>query len=44
MLAAGGAEEDETLLGDGVSGHARVRFVHLYLPGLIGSWEITELG
>ena len=39
----GGAQEDETILELGVSSHAKVRFVHLDPPGLIGSWEITEL-
>jgi hypothetical protein len=27
-LAAVGAQEDETILEDGLSGHAKVRFVH----------------
>ena len=35
-LAAGGAQEDETILEGGFSGHAKVRFVHLDPPGLIG--------
>jgi hypothetical protein len=43
-LAAVGAQEDETILELGISGHAKVRFVHLDPPGLIGSWEITEFG
>ena|SRR5271167_3469287 len=43
--ACGGrAQEDETILELGVSGHAKVRFVHLDPPGLIRSWEITEFG
>jgi hypothetical protein len=39
-LAAVGAQEDETILEDGFSGHAKVRFVHLDPPGLIKSWKI----
>jgi hypothetical protein len=41
--AAGRAQEDETILLLGVSGHAQHRFVHLDRPGLIGSWRITGL-
>jgi hypothetical protein len=43
-LAAGGAQEDETILEGGFSGHAKVRFVHLDPPGLIGSWKIRGFG
>jgi hypothetical protein len=43
-LAAGKAQDDETILISGCSGHAIARFVYLDLPGLIGSWEITEKG
>jgi hypothetical protein len=39
-LAAGGAQEDEAILRSGFSSHARVRFVHLDPPELIGSWKI----
>ena len=39
-LAAVGAQEDETILEDGLFGHVRVRFVHLDPPGLIKSWKI----
>ena len=39
-LAAGGAQEDETILESGFSGHALLRFVHLDPPGLIRSWKI----
>ena len=41
-LAAGRAQEDETILENGFSGHAKVRFVHLDPPGLIRSWKITD--
>ena len=43
-LAAGGAQEDETILEDGFSGHGRMRFVHLDPPGLIRSWKISGFG
>jgi hypothetical protein len=33
-LAAGGAQEDETILNGGFSGHGFRRFVHLDPPGL----------
>jgi hypothetical protein len=36
-LAAGEAQEDETILDNGFSGHGLVRFVHLDPPRLIGS-------
>ena len=36
-LAAGRAQEDETILIYGVSGHGLSRFVHLDPPGLIRS-------
>jgi hypothetical protein len=39
-LAAVGAQEDETILEDGLLGQVRVRFVHLDPPGLIKSWKI----
>jgi hypothetical protein len=39
-LAAGGAQEDETILNCGFSGHGFRRFVHLDPPGLIRSWKI----
>ena len=38
-LAAGRAQEDETILENGFSGQAKVRFVHLDPPGLIRSWN-----
>jgi hypothetical protein len=41
-LAAGKAQEDETILQIGCSSHAILRFVTLDPPGLIGSWTITE--
>ena len=43
-LAAVGAQEDETILEDGLFGHVRVRFVHLDPPGLIKSWKISGFG
>ena len=43
-LAAAGAQEDETILGFGISGQAYRRFVHLDPPGLIGSWKNAEFG
>jgi hypothetical protein len=39
-LAAGRAQEDETILESGFLGHAKVRFVYLDPPGLIRSWKI----
>ena len=33
-LAAGGAQEDETILNSGFSGHGFRRFIHLDPPGL----------
>ena len=36
-LAAGEAQEDETILDNGFSGHGLVRFVHPDPPRLIGS-------
>ena len=42
-LAAVGAQEDETILEDGFSGHAKMRFVHLDPPGLIRSWKIYRI-
>jgi len=39
-LAAGGAQEDETILESGFSSHGFGRFVHLDPPGLIISWKI----
>jgi len=41
--AAGGAQEDGTLLILGFSSQPWNRFVHLDLPGLISSREIAEL-
>ena len=32
-----------TILESGVSGHGLLRFVYLDPPGLIRSWEMTEL-
>ena len=42
--AAGGAQEDGTILIRGFSRQPWNRFVHLDLPGLIRSQEITESG
>src|SRR5271157_3856762 len=42
--AAGGAQEDGTILIRGFSSQPWNRFVHLDLPGLIRSQEITESG
>jgi hypothetical protein len=39
-LAADGAQEDETILESGFSGHGLDRFAHLDPPGLITSWKI----
>ena len=39
-LAAGGAQEDETILICGFSGHGFQRFVYQDPPGLIRSWKI----
>ena len=39
-LAAGGAQEDETILNCGFSGHGFQRFVYQDPPGLIRSWKI----
>ena len=39
-LAAGGAQEDETILEGGFLSHAKLRFVHPDPPGLIRSWKI----
>ena len=39
-----GAQEDETILIRGFSSQPWNRFVHLDLPGLIRSQEITESG
>ena len=41
--AAGGAQEDGTILILGFSSQPWNRFVHLDLPGLIRSWEIAEM-
>jgi hypothetical protein len=43
-LAAGKAQEDETILQIGCLSHAAFRFVYLDPPGLIKSWKITEFG
>src|ERR1700679_2671305 len=40
-LAAGAAQEDETLLNSGFSDHSLIRFVHPDPPGLIRSWKIS---
>ena len=42
-LSAGRAQEDETILENGISGHGLLRFVDLDPPGLIRSWEMTGL-
>src|SRR5436190_2694206 len=42
-LSAGRAQEDETILESGISGHGLLRFVYLDPPGLIRSWEMTGL-
>src|SRR5271167_4911457 len=42
-LSAGWAQEDETILESGISGHGLLRFVYLDPPGLIRSWEMTGL-
>ncbi len=39
-LAAVRAQENETILLYGTSGHGALRFVHLDPPGLIRSWKI----
>jgi transposase len=39
-LAAGRAQEDETILWCGFSGQGQRRFAHLDPPGPIGSWKI----
>ena len=41
-LAAVGAQEDETILAYGFSGHGSSRFVHLDPPGLIRSWRFED--
>jgi hypothetical protein len=41
-LAAGGAQEDETILNFGFLGHGFRRFVYLDPPGLIRSWKIMD--
>jgi hypothetical protein len=41
-LAAGEAQEDETILSSGVLGHANYRFIHLDPPGLISSRKISK--
>jgi hypothetical protein len=43
-LAAGGAQEDETILNRGFLGHGFRRFVYLDPPGLIRSWKIYGFG
>jgi hypothetical protein len=39
-LAAGRAQEGETILGCGFLGHGEQRFADLDPPGPIGSWKI----
>jgi len=43
-LAAHRAQEDETILENGVLGHGLLRFVHLDPPGLIRSGKMTGFG
>jgi len=38
-----GLRKTRTILESGVSGHGLLRFVYLDPPGLIRSWEMTEL-
>jgi hypothetical protein len=38
-----GLRKTKTILESGISGHGLLRFVYLDPPGLIRSWEMTEL-